>query len=236
MTAYWSCVLALSLLMQTAAGVLADELLPLVEQAKAAGVDETRIRVVIQTCRQRKLTSEQTRAALTPVLETARAGLPSGLVLTKIEEGLTKQVDAISLGIAAANRASQLARAHLLVHQTHGEKVCQHDELLDAITHGLESGLPDTVLQALLVATKQLGLVRMLTLLESGEILQLGGVPPAETQALLLDFVKRGLGSRQMMDEAHQQVEKLNNKGLPAGLSRGNGTAGRSPGRRGRGR
>lgn len=230
-----NCMLALTLLMQAATAVLADELLPLVDQAKAAGVDETRIRVVIQRCRQRSLTDEQMRAALIPVVETARAGLPSGLVLTKIEEGLTKQVDAKALGIAAKNRASQVARAHLLLHQTHDENACQHDELLDTITYGLESGLPDSVLQTLLGATKQLGVSRLLTLIKAGEMLQLGGVPPAEAQTLLLDFVKRGLGSRQMLEEARQQVEKLNKKSQPSTSSRGNARTA-APGRRGRGR
>ncbi len=166
----------------------------LVAEGRAAGVPETRVAATVQRLADAGFTVAQGAAMLEPVFETARAGLPPGPVLAKVDEGALKRVSSQLVAGAARNRAAALASARDLLRDA-GFSRAPGDGggVLVSVALALESGLPAPALEPVVAAGRGKPFGQVKAVVEAGETLHLAGVAPDTARDLMLDFLERNL-------------------------------------------
>ena len=204
----WFFILALLSLGSRAQAVAStNDWRSLFDEGRALGIDATRLQSVVVNCRQHEIEAVTGAQLLQPVYDIAREQLDANLVLVKLEEVLTKNVEHEAIIAAVKKRAESIQRAHTILHGARGQHVRCHDELIAAIVHALESGLPATLLQNVLQQCTNWGLMQQTTLMESGEMLLLAGFTIDAVQTLLTDFVTHKLRTNQMLCSVRSAIQ-----------------------------
>lgn len=140
------------------------------------------------------LTPTQTEGILRPAQDAARDGLPSGTILSKIDEGVAKHASPEALAAAAEKRAACLREATRIVEASGG--TCKEESgqaLVSATALCLESGLDAERLSRVLHAGGGGHAMRIAAVMEAGEALHLAGLDHDTVEKLMIEFARRNL-------------------------------------------
>ncbi len=218
----------------------------LVAAGEAAGLPRARVTATVQRLADAGLTVPEGAEVMAPALEAARAGLPAGPVLAKVDEGVLKRVSPGAVAAAARNRLGALTSARDLLETagyTAGPGAGRG--VLVAVALALESGLPPSALAPVLAAGRGRPFGQVKAVVEAGETLHLAGLAPDTTRSLMLDFLERNLRRPEVFRAARWARER-HGSGMRgddlrrsvwdgSGRGHGPGPEGGSPSRGGRG-
>jgi hypothetical protein len=174
--------------------VVRSEATRLVEEGTRAGVDRSRLEALVRRLSRAGLSAEASRQVLYPAFDAARTGLPSNVVLEKVEEGLLKKAAPLALAEASRRRLEALRRARKLLSAANlapGSRRSQPLLLTTALA--LESGVTDQLLDATLDRAGGRSSSQVKSAVEAAEALWLAGLEPAIVEALAADCLNRNL-------------------------------------------
>ncbi len=194
------------------------------------GFSEEQVEHMLNTCRRRGLSAEETDKLLVSVYTAHEEGLPAGNVCIKVEEGLAKEVPPERIAQAAQIRLTYLREAADLVASIRskggagkgpgngggkglgGRNGGGHGgegppNLVENICVALESGVPVEIFEHVFAQTDRARMGRVVPVAEAAEALQLVGLKPEQYQLVLIDFVKKDLNRRQIL-VAVAEIEK----------------------------
>lgn len=163
------------------------------------GLSIERVDHTIAACRENGLSVGNAEDLFCPVYTAHEAGLPTGCLFIKIEEGVAKGIAWQEVHAAADRRLECLRVADSLVMTVRGIRGEQHRHLVMHICMALESGLPEEVIAAVLQRPARFRYGRMIHVIEAGESLQLAGLEPAQTLKVMNDCVDRDLNCSEAM-------------------------------------
>lgn len=147
-------------------------------------------------CRKGGLNAQEADALLCPVYTARKEALPADCILSKIEEGMAKGVDAERVAAAAEVRLAHLRTAQILLNENQPRRrgrMGGPPHLLTRTGLALESGLPEEVLRAVFKRNGGARMGRLVHVVEAGETLQLAGLEPQDTRQILFDCIDRKL-------------------------------------------
>lgn len=177
------------------------------EKGLETGLSTNQVEHALRACQRRGLGTEEADALLCPVYDAQADGLPADCILSKVEEGLAKRVEAESVAAAAEARLQHLRTARKLIEsQPRGRRhMGGPPRLLSHTCLALESGLPEDVLQAVFEHNGGKRMGRLVHVIEAGESLQLAGFDPKDTRQIMFDCMERNLTPPQI----HRIVEHV---------------------------
>lgn len=189
-------------------------------------------------------TKEQAQRVVAVLEAGQKAGLPAAPLLSRIDEGLAKQVPAGTLTEAVQARLHKLEQAkQILVGSGYADPAAEPAQrLLTATTLALESGLAPDDLQKVLARGQGGFTMRMASIVEAGEAFHLAGLGRESVVALMKDCIDRGLGRMEILRVVRHVVEQhragRSDADIRAGLWSASGPTngahrGRGPGGRG---
>lgn len=182
------------------------------------GFSEEQVEHLLNTCRRRGLSAEETDKLLVSVYTAHEEGLPAGNVCIKVEEGLAKQVPPERIAQAAQVRLKYLREAADLVASIRSKGGAGNGggkglggrngggrggegppNLVENICVALESGVPVTVFNQVFAQADRARMGRVVPVVEAAEALQLAQLKPEQYQRVLIDFVKKDLNRQQIL-------------------------------------
>ena len=185
---------------------------PVLDEATKAGIPAARIESTVARLDASGIGPEEGRQILEPVLLAAEDGLPPGLLLSKIDEGVLKGALPDQISRAVEGRLATMRRARdLLGARGYPLPPDRGGGLLAATALALESGVPEAAIEATLEQGKNSRPGQVKAVIEAGEALYLEGIDPGTVQTLMLDCLVRNLRRPEIMrvvrfaQEAHRQ-------------------------------
>lgn len=156
------------------------------------------------------LAADRARQLAGSVTAAERAGLPVATVVSRIDEGLAKQVPADALERAIQARLDALKTAQgLLAGAGFADLTVEPvRQLLSATALAAESGVPADDLRAVLARAEGRAAMRMASVVGAGESLQLAGFSSPATRALMLDCIDRNLGRMEVLRAVNHCIQQ----------------------------
>ena len=156
------------------------------------------------------LAPERARQLAGSVTAAERAGLPVAAVVSRIDEGLAKQVPADAMERAIQTRLDALKAAQgLLAGAGYADLTMEPvRQLLSATAMATESGVPADDLRAVLARAEGRAAMRMTSIVGAGESLRLAGFSPPATRALMSDCIDRNLGRMEILRAVNHCIQQ----------------------------
>ncbi len=167
---------------------------PVLDEAARAGIPAGRIEATVARLDASGIGPEEGLRILEPAFLAAEDGLPPGLLLSKIDEGVLKGALPDQISRAVEGRLAAMRRARELL-QARGYPVPpgRGAGLLTAAALAMESGVPEAAIDATLERGKESRPGQVKAVIEAGEALYLEGIDPDTVQALMADCLARNL-------------------------------------------
>jgi hypothetical protein len=131
-----------------------------------------------------------------------------------VQEGLAKRVapeqvlDVVMTRAALLNQANQLAQ----------ETDCRQDEVVQAVTLAMESGLSEVAVKEVLSAGRDRRTGQLCAVIETGETMYLNGVSEEVVSSLMQDFLQRNLRRSEMIRAARIAERSYENGMAPEAM------------------
>jgi hypothetical protein len=156
------------------------------------------------------LAPDRARQLAGSVTAAERAGLPVVTVVSRIDEGLAKQVPADAMERAIQTRLDALKAAQgLLAGAGYTDlSVEPARQLLSATAMATESGVPADDLRAVLTRAQGRAAMRLASVVGAGESLHLAGFAPPATRALMIDCIDRNLGRMEILRAVNHCIQQ----------------------------
>ena len=166
-----------------------------VESAPVAGIPAESWKHLVTHFREKPYSVDELRPCLEVVANAAGEGLPVETILTRIEEGVAKQVGATALEQSVRQRLDSLRRAKVVLEQagTKESITGRQRELIPVVASALESQVTVAGLRRAVEHGSSLRLCRLKTAISTGESLKLMGLDDETVASFMDDFVTRRL-------------------------------------------
>ncbi len=179
------------------------------ETLAPAGVDAGRWQRIGVQLRANGLSTKSAQECLAPVQEAARLGLPADTVLTRVEEGTAKGVEANALQAAGRQRLATLQSAAEVVRQAgYGSRNTQHDQLIKSVALALESGLSVDTLRGVFAKARSGQSELMRSIVEAGETMRLSGMNEPTVRQMMADFTERNMRRTEVIRASRFAVQQ----------------------------
>lgn len=147
------------------------------------------------------LSAAQAQRLTSAIAEAQRAGSPVDSVLSRIDEGLAKQVSPDAMERAVQLRLKSLQSAHAIVSAAGYSDFSFEPsrQLLTATVLASESGVPIDDLRSVIARGQGRFAMRMASVIGAGESLHLAGFERETVQSIMSDCIDRNLGRMEIL-------------------------------------
>jgi hypothetical protein len=116
-------------------------------KALGAGIPADDVGIIVTRARDRKMGADATRALLRTVIETGEKGLPTGPVLNRIEQGLSKGIPPEKISASSRRLADKLSAAQPIVNDLVRDGVIarsgsEREYAIETVARALEGSIP----------------------------------------------------------------------------------------------
>ncbi len=168
----------------------------------SSGATKEMVDHTLDICRKRGLSPTDADKLLQSVYAAKAESLPFGCICEKIDEGLSKQVPATNILVAAEARLSCMRQAKEIISQVVRGNFEDHGKGLSRLVENtgmaLESGLDPAVVSAVVAHNGQKQLGRLAHVMEAAERLHLENFEDQDIQRVLFDFIDRNLNRHEI--------------------------------------
>lgn len=159
---------------------------------------------------QHGFTEGQSQAVSDCLAEARSQNLPTAALTLRLEEGLAKNIDPVRLVASLQARLSTLVQARAMAQPAHYalEPGSPGDDLLVAVALALESGVAADNLAEVLRRGNGQATLRIASIVEAGESLQLAGIDSETTRNLMNDCMDRDLRRMEVLRAVRYAIQQ----------------------------